>query len=151
MTPSNERSPRQQWMSVLAQATVLELEQVWQDLAPPPRYQWLRQPESGLTLIRARVGNTGSLFNVGEMTLTRASVVVNEVVGHAYLKGSNKRQAELAALFDALLQQDAYQAYLMEYLIQPIQQRLQAEREQRQADIAATKVDFYTLVRGESA
>ena len=69
-------------MAALANATFEDL----QALAlrePLPDYVALRAPETGLVMVRGRIGGTGAPFNVGEMTVTRCSVPVN-VNGTAY-------------------------------------------------------------------
>lgn len=140
---------RQIWVGILAQALPQELEDAYQDLDNRPDYHMLRQPECGLAMVRGRAGGNGQAFNFGEMTITRASVTLGDYTGHAYIKGRNKRQAELAAIFDALLQSGNYPT-LPETLIAPIADRIkQAKRQQRQKS-AATKVEFFTMVRGES-
>ena len=45
---------RQRWLSVLAKARLAELESAWDGLADPPAYDWLRQPEIGMVMLRAR-------------------------------------------------------------------------------------------------
>src|SRR5206468_1374583 len=92
---------------VLAKAKPAELEGAFAALAPPPRYRFLRKPEAGAAMIRARAGGRGQPFNLGEVTVARCTVVVDErLVGVGYVKGRDLRQAELVALFDALLQDD---------------------------------------------
>ena len=72
------------------------------------RYRVLRGPEAGLVMVRGRAGGGGAPFNLGEMTATRCTVRTEAgFVGHAYVAGRNERQAELAALADALLQDPA--------------------------------------------
>ena len=140
-------APRRRWMGVLAKAMPVELERAWAELPHAPTYSFLRKPETGLAMTRGRIGGNGDPFNLGEMTLTRCAVRLgtNGPTGIAYVAGRNARHAELAAGFDALLQSDARPS------IAPVIERLaaaQAERQrQAQAASAATKVDFFTLVR----
>ena len=102
---ANGASPRPRWMSVLAQTTDEALERAWQGVVDPPPYRLLRGPETGLVMVRARAGGTGARFNLGEMTVTRCSVGLPDgTVGHAWVGGRSPRHAELAAVFDALLQ-----------------------------------------------
>ncbi len=143
---------RRRWMSVLARAETTELENVWSGVEPRPEYQFLRHPETGLVMVRARAGGVGASFNLGEMTVTRCSVLLDDgVIGHGYVAGINPRHAELAALFDALMQHSMRFAVLEAKLIGPICARLAAHLREEAAKTAATKVDFFTLVRGESA
>src|SRR5690606_793551 len=103
--PSPERTARQRWMSVLAKARNEELDRAWAELADKPRWRSLRKPEAGMVMVRARAGGTGGRFNLGEMTVTRCAVQLDGgATGHAYVAGRDGRKAELAALFDALLQ-----------------------------------------------
>ncbi len=146
---------RRNWMSVLAKADAADLQRAWQGLEPKPKWRWLRKPETGLVMVRGRAGGTGGAFNLGEMTVTRCAVVTEDeetgrqIAGQGYLAGRDRRHAELAALFDALLQDDRRHAALQETLIEPLAGALAARRQRASAKSAATKVDFFTLVRGE--
>ena len=137
-------------MAVLARAGVDELEAAWRGLAAQPEYIWLRRPETGLAMLRGRAGGTGAKFNLGEASLTRCAL--RTAPGHtgvAYVLGRSQRHAELAALFDAMLQ-DAEQRPRIERDVIAVLARAQAERRDAAGrKAAATKVDFYTLVRGE--
>jgi alpha-D-ribose 1-methylphosphonate 5-triphosphate synthase subunit PhnG len=141
---------RRQWMSVLALASTEELEARWSGLDEAPRYQLLRRPEVGLVMVRARAGGTGVRFNLGEMTVTRCTVQLDDgTLGHAWVGGRDLRHAELAAAFDAFLQDPARTAALGEAVIEPLA-RAQAERRQAAtARAEASRVEFFTMVRGE--
>lgn len=137
-------------MGLLACAEAAELDRFWAEYDPKPNYDMLRQPETGLVMVRGRAGGTGQRFNMGEMTMTRCSVSVgDDTVGHAFVAGCDARHAELAALFDALLQTDEHHAHLREFLIGPLETRRQREARHSAAATQATKVEFFTLVRGE--
>ncbi len=141
---------RQRWMAALAKSEEGELEAAWAALPEPPGYELLRAPEVGLAMLRARAGNTGERFNLGEMTMTRCSVVLDDAtVGHAYLAGRRPRAAELAAVFDAILQSPQRREGIETSLIAPITARLAAAKARTAARSAATKVEFFTMVRGE--
>lgn len=141
---------RRHWMSVLATTNVAALESACAT-APAPPFRWLRQPESGLMMVRARAGGSGQRFNLGEMTVTRCSLRLESgIVGHAYVQGRSHRHAELAAKIDALLQDPAHSADLMRTIIDPLIHEHGARREESLRKAAATKVEFYTLVRGDS-
>jgi alpha-D-ribose 1-methylphosphonate 5-triphosphate synthase subunit PhnG len=79
------------------------------------------------------------------MTVTRCAVRLGDAVGHAYVAGRDKRQAELAALADAALQDPARRAGLLAALIAPLAERQQAAREAEARRAAATKVEFFTM------
>ncbi|MCT8998836.1 phosphonate C-P lyase system protein PhnG [Chelativorans intermedius] len=148
--PADPNAERARWMAVLARATRHELEAAWQGLGARPPYAFLRQPEIGLVMVRGRAGGTGSPFNFGEMTVTRCTVRLEDGrVGHCYAAGRDKRKAELAALFDALMQ-GGEAARLQETVIAPIARRVAEQRRRVSRKAAATKVDFFTLVRGDN-
>jgi alpha-D-ribose 1-methylphosphonate 5-triphosphate synthase subunit PhnG len=141
---------RQAWMATLAKAPLDALERAWAELAPPPAFKRLRPAETGLVMVRARVSGSGQPFNLGEMTMTRAAIRLEDgATGFGHVMGRDKRHAELAALFDALLQDPARQDALMARLVAPLAAEAEAERNRKAAEVAATKVDFFTLVRGE--
>ena len=114
-----------------------------------PAFTWLRAPEVGSTMVRARAGATGAPFNLGEVTVTRCALTfATGEVGHAYIQGRSKPDAEAVAMVDALMQTTAaptVQAQVLDVL----DAELAAKRDARAAKAAATKVDFFTLVRGE--
>jgi alpha-D-ribose 1-methylphosphonate 5-triphosphate synthase subunit PhnG len=144
---------RRHWMGVLARATRDELEAAWTAFLPQPRYTLLRRPESGLAMVRGRVGGTGAPFNFGEMTMTRCAVRLADgasATGLAFVSGRDLRRAELAALFDALLQNRAAHADLMDTVIAPIEARISSQRRALAQDVAPTRVDFFTMVREQS-
>lgn len=142
---------RQWWMSVLARSTLSDL----QDLAPllPAKetYRQIKKPEIGTVMVEARAGGAGRRFNFGEATMTRCVIQLSSgVLGFSYALGRDKSKAEQAALIDALLQmgQPDVKSAIMSRL-QVIEARLQAEKDLRSRKAAATKVNFFTLVRGE--
>lgn len=140
---------RKRWMRVLARAPREALENAWADLAERPRYEWLRKPEAGLVMVRGRAGGTGQPFNLGEMTVTRCAVrLANGASGHAYVAGRDRRCAELAAIFDGLMQLPALQRQLQRSLIDPLDAAQTERCRLRSEKAAATKVDFFTLARG---
>lgn len=141
---------RRRWMSVLAQAAPEDVEAAWRKLAEPPAYRLLRGPETGLVMVRGRAGGSGAQFNLGEMTMTRCSVELDDGrVGHAYVGGRSGRHAERAAAFDALLQEPGRRPALDEIVIAPLLARQEARRAGARARAAGTRVEFFTMVRGE--
>jgi len=150
LAPDSATATRQRWMSVLALASTDDLERGWSDLAVRPGYRRLRGPEVGLVMVRARAGGTGTRFNLGEMTVTRCSVELEDgTTGHAYAGGRDRRHAELSAVFDALLQRPATTELLQRTLVEPLARAQHARRQATATRAAASRVEFFTLVRGE--
>ena len=144
-----DTAARGRWMSVLALASAGELEAHWRDLADPPEFRHVRPPETGLVMVRGRAGGTGARFNLGELTVTRRAVELDGALGHAYVRGRARRHAELAALFDALLQDPRWRGTLECAVVEPLE-RAQAERRRAvAARVAPARVEFFTMVRGE--
>jgi alpha-D-ribose 1-methylphosphonate 5-triphosphate synthase subunit PhnG len=137
-------------MSILAQATGAEIERAWQALPERPEYHVVRRPEVGLVMVRGRAGGSGAPFNLGEMTVTRCTVdLPSGMAGHGYVAGRNARHAELAAVFDALLQDPVLTTRLEEAVIAPLEAGQRERRRQMAARSAPTRVEFFTLVRGD--
>ncbi len=137
---------RRRWMGVLAKSTAAELESELDALRERPPYRCLRSPEAGLALVRARIGGAGAPFNVGEMTVTRCVVelATGGAPGFAYVAGRDPRHAELAALFDALLQREP--AGLAE-MVERLAARQAERRAAARARVEPTRVEFFTMVR----
>jgi alpha-D-ribose 1-methylphosphonate 5-triphosphate synthase subunit PhnG len=149
-----EASPiaRKTWMATLAKAPPARLAARLAALMPDlPAHDTLRAPEIGAVMVQGRTGATGAPFNIGEMTVTRASVRLPcGTVGHAWVQGRDKAHARRAAVVDALLQTDV-SVQVMATVIAPLQAEAEDARARRAATAAATKVDFFTMVRGEDA
>lgn len=141
---------RREWMALLAQAP-LEMLERWYSSAEGgalPCRVWLRQPESGLAMVRGRVGGSGEPFNLGELTITRCTLrLATGEVGVAYVRGRSRRKAELAALADALLQSTDHREPVRRGLIEPLGAHLRAEKARALRKAQATRVEFFTLAR----
>jgi len=146
---SDPNASRKSRLGLLAKAAAKDVAHYWAALAMCPDYTVLRSPEIGGVMVRGRAGAVGAAFNLGEMTVTRASIKLSDgTVGHGYVQGRNKGHALQAALIDALMQTevaDRIEAGLMA----PLRKAMVASKTMRAAKAAATKVDFFTIVRGE--
>lgn len=144
--PLNDTSERRDWMGLLARAQPSRLYALFPDLPP---HALLRGPEIGAVMVRGRVGGTGQPFNLGEMTVTRCSIrLEGGTVGHAHVQGRDKGHAVRAAVIDALMQTE-HGAALEAQVLSLLRADEAAARALRAAKAAATKVEFFTLVRGE--
>lgn len=146
---------RQHWMGVLARADIALLEEGLAACAAQERTQervWLRRPETGLTMLRARAGGTGDRFNFGEMTVTRCALrLPGGVTGVAYVQGRSHRKAELAALADALLQVPATRDAVLESVVAPAERAAAARAAAMHRRAQATRVEFFTVAREAGA
>ncbi|KIC20272.1 phosphonate C-P lyase system protein PhnG [Leisingera sp. ANG-Vp] len=140
---------RKGWMSLLATADEARLTELWQDCGANPVCEFLRAPEAGGVMVRGRMGGSGAPFNLGEMTVTRCALSLEDgTVGHGYVQGRSKAKAEIAAKVDALMQ-TAAAGVLRDAVLAPLAAERQVQKDLRAAKAAATKVEFFTMVRGE--
>ncbi len=141
---------RQEWLSVLAKADSAQLEQLWANCDLDIQWQPIRAVESGLIQLQGRMGGTGNRFNLGDMTVSRAAVKINGgYEGFGYVAGLNRLHCERMALLDAMMQSPEYRDVLQQRVIAPLAATAEENRKIRAEKIAATKVDFFTVVRGE--
>ncbi len=146
------RQKRRAVMAVLAESDAAEIAHLLEALAPLPAHEDLRAPVNGLVMIRGRIGGDGARFNLGEATVSRAVVrLADSEMGFGYVLGRDRAKARLIALCDALVQTAAYAAALESKVIAPLRADLEAQRDARARQVAATKVDFFTMVRGEDS
>lgn len=144
----NTDNPRAGAMAVLACAKTADLEAALAAHWPGQTFHTLKPAETGLVMLRGRTGGDGKPFNVGEATLSKAIVALPDGTrGYGQCLGRDRRKAELAAMFDALWQQSP--GRVEEHVLAPVRAALEAARQTEAAQTAATKVDFFTLVRGE--
>lgn len=135
-------------MATCAEATRQELERAVAVLAPAAAVADIRAPETGLVMVRGRMGGDGAAFNLGEATVTRSAVRLDGVTGFAYHLGRDAAKARAAAILDALWQAPDRRASV-DAALAPIAARLGAARDTRARQTQATRVNFFTMVRGE--
>jgi alpha-D-ribose 1-methylphosphonate 5-triphosphate synthase subunit PhnG len=146
-----DRSARRDWLAVLARAGTQALEACYRQAEPWPAVERVRVPEVGMVMLRGRVGGTGEAFNLGEASLTRCAIrLAGGALGVGYALGRDRRKAELVALFDALLQDRAGQARWMAQVVEPLRQQQALQRDAASRAAASSRVDFFTMVRGEA-
>lgn len=147
---AGDQAERKAVMATLAQSSGDDIVRLWNEAGLPSEAELLRGPETGLVTVRGRIGGGGAPFNVGEATVTRATVrLASGQVGHCYAHGRDKQKARLAAIADALWQDPNHRSEVETKLIAPLRAAQACARERRRAETAATKVDFFTMVRGE--
>ncbi|MBA7468154.1 MAG: phosphonate C-P lyase system protein PhnG [Bradyrhizobium icense] len=115
-----------------------------------PVHTDLREAENGLVMVRGRIGGDGAPFNLGEATVSRAAVrLASGEVGFGYTLGRDLEKARMIALCDAMVQSHALADSVEAKVLAPLRAAMLAHRERKSAEAAATRVDFYTMVRGE--
>ncbi len=145
---SPEQLARQAALNVLSHADPARLAQLWADWTDKPAVTRVRGPETGLVMVRGRAGGGGNPFNLGEATVTRATVRLETgEVGHAWCLGRDNDKAFAAACFDALFQRDS--AAVEQHVLAPLRAEQADADKVRAEEAASTKVDFFTMVRGE--
>jgi alpha-D-ribose 1-methylphosphonate 5-triphosphate synthase subunit PhnG len=145
-----ETQARQDLMRICAAASEAELEEALAACDGMPQAEDIRPAEVGLVMLRGRMGGNGAAFNVGEATVTRAAVrLADGATGFSYLLGRHPRRARLAAIVDALGQDAVWREKLDTALVAPVNVRLAEAANTRAEETAATRVNFFTVVRGE--
>jgi len=108
-------------MATLADARTDEIATLLASIGGAPDHIELRPVKTGLVMLQGRIGGDGAPFNFGEATVTRAAVrIASGEVGFAYVLGRDGDRARLAAVSS-----------------------------RRFARSLSSRVDFFTLVRGE--
>jgi len=150
MHPQEPDASRRERMAVLARCDAASLGRLWAGLGIDAAHRPLRGPETGLVMLRGRIGGTGDAFNLGEATVTRASVRLDDgSVGHSMALGRDKARARLSAVIDALCRDPGTAARIDAHVIAPLRCELDEEDGRLRRQAAATKVNFFTMVRGE--
>jgi alpha-D-ribose 1-methylphosphonate 5-triphosphate synthase subunit PhnG len=148
---ATEIAARRRAMALVARARRAELAAI-AERWPDHGARDLKPVESGLVMLRGRIGGDGAPFNLGEATVTRAVIELpTGERGFAHILGRDAEKARLAAIADALWQRQPARAEIEATILAPIEARLAAEAAKTRAETAATRVDFFTLVRGEDA
>jgi alpha-D-ribose 1-methylphosphonate 5-triphosphate synthase subunit PhnG len=146
---TSKQADRKAAMAVLAHSEPAEIERRLETIALPA-HEYLREPENGLVMVRGRVGGDGAPFNLGEATVSRAAVRLSTgEIGFGYTLGRDGEKARMIALCDALVQSEQFAELVETEVIAPLRAAMSTKQNQRAAEAAATRVDFYTLVRGE--
>ncbi len=141
---------RQSLMRLCAEATEAELRHALALLEPLPHVLDARPISTGLVMLRGRMGGDGAPFNLGEATVSRATVTLDGAqTGFSYILGRSHAKARLAAIMDALGQMQDWSPRVQEAFIVPVTARIEAERTTQRAQTEATRVNFFTLARGE--
>ena len=140
---------RQAALSTLSHADMAQLQKLYDETWwNKPEVSPIRGPETGLIMLRGRTGGGGAPFNLGEATVSRASVRIGTgEVGHGYCLGRDTDKARLIAIIDALFQREPDNLEFA--ILRPLNDTAWHADKQRRDETAATKVDFFTMVRGE--
>ena len=149
-TSTQETQRAKRASDLIARATRAELATLIDALGGPFEARPLRGPETGLVMVRGRVGGGGAPFNLGEVTVSRASVrLASGTVGHAQALGTDREKARLGAIVHALWHEPATRDRIEIGLLAPVERRITEARSHTRTQTAATRVDFFTMVRGE--
>ena len=148
---SSTKTDRQRWLGVLARSDSDALADCLGAFAELPPYEILRPAEPGAVMVQGRAGGDGAAFHLGEMTVTRCAVQLeNGALGVGYVQGRSLSHAEQAAGVDAMAQDPRRSSAVHEHIIAPLAAGQAAARRARSAKAASTKADFFTLVRGDN-
>lgn len=151
-TSEQAKINRAWWIGVLAHAEASDIAAISTVIdVDPSSFHVVKPAETGTVMLEGRAGGGGQRFNLGEATVTRCVVrLTNGTIGVAYALGRDHAKAIYSALIDANLQ-SADQSTRDMILVQLnlLDQKRSAVRELKSKKASATKVNFFTLVRGE--
>src|SRR5260221_1573293 len=151
MMASGENSgqaQRKAAMTVLAHSDAAKIAGYLETIAVPA-YENLREPENGLVMVRGGIGGDGAPFNLGEATVSRAAVrLATGEVGFGYTLGRDREKARMIALCDALVQSNEFADTIEANVLAPLRKAMISMRNRKAQETRATRVDFYTMVRG---
>lgn len=139
---------RPEWISIFSKTNESLLKNSLDHINFKENYDVLLGPEIGSNMIQGRAGGTGDKFNLGEATLTKCIVKFQEKTGYSYHLGRNLIKSEYGAILDALMQIESYHSKLLIY-VKEFQEQIQKEKIKIIADSSESKVDFFTMVRGD--
>ena len=147
--PGDIVAARKAMMATLAEASLRELQDGLAAIGQVEMTE-MRPAETGLVMLRGRIGGNGAAFNLGEAPVTRAAVrLTTGETGFSYILGRDKEKARAAALCDALWQSPRHRDAVDRHILSPVRARCTGARQRTREETAATKVDFFTLVRGD--
>jgi alpha-D-ribose 1-methylphosphonate 5-triphosphate synthase subunit PhnG len=142
------QAERKAVIDTLSAAPAAMIESLWKALGVTPEYRLVRGPETGLVMIRGRAGGGGAPFNLGEATVTRATVrLASGEIGHSYALGRDGEKAVRAALLDALWQREPER--IEAEVLRPLREKSVTEDAKMRDETSATRVNFFTMVRGD--
>ena len=146
---NGKQAQRKAAMAVLAHSDAADIARCL-DAVALPSHENLREAENGLLMVRGRIGGDGAPFNLGEATVSRAAVRLSTgEVGFGYTLGRDQAKARMIALCDALIQSSDHAQAVENEVLAPLRATVAAARKRKAEQTAATRVDFYTMVRGE--
>lgn len=155
-TPAPSRTDRQQWLRTLALAPTRALLEAWAAWTPQPDVTVVRGPEAGLVMVTGRIDAGGDRFNLGEATVTRATVQVGgdqlhgTATGTAHILGSDPSHALTVATIDAMLVEGTHRFELLRDVVGPLAADRTDRDHERQQQARGTQVDFFTVSRENS-
>jgi alpha-D-ribose 1-methylphosphonate 5-triphosphate synthase subunit PhnG len=143
------QNDRKSWMALLGGADLADLESARKQISGI-NWTYIVKPETGMLMVQARSDGSNARFNLGEVTVSRCVLEVNQkYMGVGWIMGSNLVHAELAAFFDGLLQDTQYHPMIKDTLLSVLEEKQTARHEQMIKEAADTRVEFFTLKRGE--
>ncbi len=141
---------RKEWIGLLGSADPMDLEAAKKELIKGMDITHVVKPETGMIMVQAKADGSNGRFNLGEVTVSRCVLEVKKkYMGTSWVMGSDLRHAELAALFDGMLQDPVTHDKLAATLIKQLRIKQTAKNERLAQDAADTRVEFFTLKRGE--
>jgi len=141
---------RKRALNAMATCETSVLKAHYDALGTLPAVMPVRGPEIGMVMLRGRAGGGGAPFNLGEATVTRATIkLADGEIGHAVVLGRETGKARMIAHLDALAQRAHWAERIEHGVIAPVLAANEDAMRQRAEETESTRVDFFTVARGE--
>ncbi|MEZ5809815.1 MAG: phosphonate C-P lyase system protein PhnG [Rhizobiaceae bacterium] len=147
---NDEQTRERRVIGILAAGDAAAIDRYFLSLDDIPEWRFLRPPETGLVMMRGRIGGDGGPFNVGEVTVTRAAVsLADGPTGFAYALGRDRKKAEQSAVMHALWRLPARRGEIERDILAPLEATAAERHATTRREVEPTKVNFFTVVRGD--
>ncbi len=141
---------RKNALSILAKSALSNIVECWDSVDIDPVFSFLKKPEVGMVMVRAKAGGDGQQFNMGEMTVTRCVIQLDsKEIGYGYTSGRNPKKSKIIAVIDACFQVNTLNKTIENNIISPLENILMEKESKQKNKVDSSKVDFFTMVRGE--
>ena len=148
--PKPCKKERREWIRLLANAGLSDLEDARRQLENPVAYKYIVRPETGLLMVQAKADGSHNRFHLGEVSVTKCVLEIEDrYLGYGMVTGSNRDHAELAAMFDGLLQHPDYHDDLKRQLLDKLEKQQRRAARDMEQEAERTRVEFFTLKREE--
>jgi len=138
---------RKKRFEILAQADPAILLPLADTILQSTEIEIIKKSQTSLVMLRAIDSVTGCPFNLGEVLVTESEVRLGNHIGYGLIMGEEPQRALAVAVIDAVLEAGHASSSSIEEKLRQEEGRLQNNREQENALVARTRVEFEIVRR----